>query len=169
MLRFLLLFPVFFLLLHSPGLLAQSYTIECNDEGCKGSYSGPEFVGRDDVAHQFSNHMSNRVGDELKALYDQGKYRKVDLSNIQMTTQNMDHKGNVVYSLHLPFVAVSKACEAATAFDHRGGWGHQITRASVLHTFRKKVDVEVVELNTPEGLQEFWVQWKHESRQSHCK
>ena len=36
--------------------------IECNDDGCFGSYYGKEFIDGSDVAHQFSNTMSAKVG-----------------------------------------------------------------------------------------------------------
>ena len=29
--------------------------IQCTEKGCKGTYRGPEFINRDDIAHQFSN------------------------------------------------------------------------------------------------------------------
>ena len=49
-------------------------TISCNEEGCTGMYVGPEFDnskpnGKKDIAHQFSNKISDRVGNELKKLY----------------------------------------------------------------------------------------------------
>ena len=44
--------------------------IECSENGCEGTYDGPEFINGSDVAHQFSNKMTERVGDKLKELYD---------------------------------------------------------------------------------------------------
>ncbi len=40
--------------------------IRCTDNGCSGSYTGAEFINGDDVAHQFSNTMSNAVGNKLE-------------------------------------------------------------------------------------------------------
>lgn len=146
-----------------------NHEIICSDEGCKGTYKGPEFEDGSDVGHQFSNHMSREVGNNLKELYDSKKYSKVDLSKITMTTTNMDHKGDVIYSLDIPFIKVSDPCDAYTAFDHRGGWGHKIKKAHVLNIFKNKDNLDIIELNTPEGLQEFWVQWRHEAKQSNCR
>jgi len=138
------------------------------DTGCSGTYNGPEFFNGYDVAHQFSNKMSRVVGDKLKELYDQKIYVKVDLKKIEMTTLNMDNKGNVIYYLNIPFISVQKPCDATTSFDHRGGWGHQIKKVSVLKTFGDKKGLEMIELNTDEGLQEFWIQWRNSGKQSHC-
>lgn len=148
---------------------AQNNKINCSDTGCKGVYSGPEFVNGSDVAHQFSNHMSAKVGDKLKALYANGKYVKVDLEKIIMTTKGMDNRGNVVYVLEVPFIQVLDSCDAFTAFDHRGGWGHKITKLSVENTFKNKSNLTIAEINTPEGLQEFWIQWRHRDWQMNCK
>lgn len=60
----------------------RNVTIECNDNGCFGSYYGREFINGSDVAHQFSNTMSAKVGDKLKELHSQDKYVKVDFENI---------------------------------------------------------------------------------------
>jgi len=145
------------------------YEISCTENGCSGTYIGPEFVNGSDVAHQFSNHMARRVGEELKALYKQKKYTKVVLGEIKMTTNGMNYIGDVTYSLEIPFESVSDPCEAFTSFDHRGGWGHKIKESGVRHTFRNKQNVQLIEKNTPEGLQEFWVQFQHKDHQSGCK
>ncbi len=147
---------------------AQNKEITCSDNGCRGVYRGPEFINGSDVAHQFSNHMSAKVGDQLKALYRKKKYVKVDLDNLTMTTKGMDNRGSVVYTLEVPFVQVSDSCKAFTAFDHRGGWGHKITLSSVEHIFKEKNNLAIKEISTPEGLQEFWVQWRHERWQPLC-
>lgn len=147
----------------------KNYTITCTGNGCKGTYNGPEFTNGADVAHQFSNHMSNKVGKQLKALYDKGIYVQVNLANIKMTTKNMDNRGNVIYSLDIPFVKVNTACDAFTAFDHRGGWGHQIKKESVVTHFKNQDNLKMIELTTSEGLQEFWIQWRHKTKQAHCK
>jgi len=167
MIRVTVLIGLFFIL--NGQSKAQNNEITCSDYGCKGVYSGPELISGSDVAHQFSNHMSTKVGDQLKALYREKKYVKVDLKNIIMTTKGMDNRGNVVYALEVPFLHVSDSCEAFTAFDHRGGWGHKITLSSVENTFKNKKNLTITELNSPEGLQEFWVQWRHKNWQPNCK
>ena len=150
------------------------YEITCTETGCSGTYTGPEFdlskpIKERDIAHQFSNHMATRVGDDLKALYKQKIYVKVDLTNIKMTTKDMNGIGNVVYTLKIPFVSVKKPCGAFTAFDHRGGWNHKILGSTVRNVFRNKKNLQLIEKNTPEGLQEFWVQYQHMGYQSGCK
>ena len=148
-------------------------TINCNEIGCSGTYIGPEFDnskpnGKKDIAHQFSNKIAERVGDELKKLYTQNKYSKVDLENISMSTQDMKGTGNVTYKIHIPFVQVNDSCDAFTAFDHRGGWNHVINEGGVRKEFVNKQDVQLIEKKTKEGLQEFWIQFKHEKFQANC-
>jgi hypothetical protein len=143
--------------------------ITCNINGCEGTYSGPEFTNGSDVAHQFSNQMADHVGKHLKKLFSQGKYVKVDLKQIIMNTKGMDHTGDVIYHLIIPFITVSDSCQAATAFDHRGGWGHEITKAQALNPFKNKKGLSFIELKTAEGLQEFWMQWRHEHWQHFCE
>jgi hypothetical protein len=144
-------------------------TIVCTDSVCKGVYEGPEFIGSSDVAHQFSNHMSKSVGDKLKELYKDRKYSKVDLLNIKMTTKDMNQIGNVIYTLEIPFIPVKDSCDAFTSFDHRGGWGHKRDSLDVVREFRNVDNLKIIELSTPEGLQEFWAQWRHKSYQIKCK
>ncbi len=151
----------------------ESKKIICNDSGCSGKYMGAEFVHSEDIAHQFSNQMSMAVGDELKELYQKGKYKKVDFNSIKMSTKGMG-SGNVTYTLDIPFETVNSKCEAYTSFDHVGGWGH----APELE--KRKEALKDVTLNghvldisdlktTPEGLQEYWIQWKNKDVQSECE
>ena len=147
--------------------------IVCTENGCKGTYSGAEFINGSDVAHQFSNEMSARVGDKLKELYADGNYSKVDFSNIIMTTEGMG-SGNVIYKLFIPFKSVKEKCQAYTSFDHVGGWNHTpelSARKAQLHSVLLEgelLDVSKL-ISTPEGLQEYWIQWKNEEIQSDCK
>ncbi|MDC3337327.1 hypothetical protein OAW23_05615 [Flavobacteriales bacterium] len=150
-------------------LAAEHHQITCSEKGCKGTYSGPEFTNQSDVAHQFSNHMAREVGNQLKELYDLGTYSKVNLSEIIMTTDEMNHLDDVTYTLNIPFIRTDDSCAAYTAFDHRGGWGHRLKKEHVLNIFKSKSKLEWIELNTPEGLQEYWLQWKHQSKQAHCQ
>lgn len=148
-------------------------TIICDANGCSGTYSGPEFVAGSDVAHQFSNTMSGEVGDQLKELYRTGNYTKVDFGNIKMSTKGMG-SGKVTYGLTIPFTSVKGKCEAYTSFDHVGGWNH-----SPALSLRKKqlqsalLEGETLKISalktTPEGLQEYWIQWKNKVVQIDCQ
>lgn len=146
----------------------QTNNILCTTEACIGAYSGPEFVNKLDIAHQFSNQMANEVGRTLKTNYKKGTFLKVDLGKIKMTTKHMDNRGNVIYSINIPFVKVSDSCQACTAFDHRGGWGHKVPEKTIISTFKHKKKLEYKECSTPEGLQEFWIQWQHKHWQKNC-
>jgi hypothetical protein len=147
--------------------LPPSY-LECTDSACLGRYSGPEFVNGSDVAHQFSNKMAKSVGDKLKELYIAKQYSAVDLELIKMTTQGMDGKGDVTYSLVIPFVKVADSCQAFTAFDHRGGWGHTPKIATIIDHFSNAKGLEYQFAETPEGLTEYWLQWKLTRYQAGC-
>ncbi|MFK8056589.1 MAG: hypothetical protein AB8F78_10755, partial [Saprospiraceae bacterium] len=149
---------------------SQPHVIHCTDGGCKGTYTGPEFINRSDVAHQFSNKMSQAVGDKLKELYALGKFRKVAHPTIEMTTEGMG-SGEVKYYLSIPFVEVEEACDAYTSFDHVGGWNHAPALAQRKQQLQKalleghKLDISNLKA-TPEGLQEYWIQWKNKVTQA---
>ena len=150
----------------------QNSEIECTEDGCFGSYEGPEFIKRSDIAHQFSNSMSRDVGDKLKALYSAGIYKKVDLSNIEMSTKGMG-TGQVTYTLSIPFVSVDQKCDAYTSFDHVGGWNHppdlQRRKAELKNALMEGHQLDISNLKTtPEGLEEYWIQWKNKHTQSDC-
>jgi hypothetical protein len=110
------------------------------------------------------------VGEQLKALYNQGKYVKVDLANIQMSTKGMnDGDEYVEYEIAIPFVRVKSKYEAMTSFDHCGGWGHppelakrkaQLLNSPSRIVKNNKLWISPL-LSTPEGLQEYWIQWQH--------
>lgn len=153
-------------------IVQKNMTIECSENGCEGTYVGDEFINGSDVAHQFSNTMSDKVGNQLKKLYKKGEYRKVDLSNIIMTTKGMG-SGNVTYSLKIPFVSVNKKCNAYTSFDHVGGWNHspalERRKSELSGVLMKGQSFDISDLKiTPEGLQEYWIQWKNKTTQSSC-
>lgn len=157
----------------------QPKNIEISDSLCKGIYKGAEFDSKQgDIAHQYSNVMSKIVGDQLKKLYSEGKYSKVDFQHILMTTKGMNDGDNyVVYELVIPFVRVKDKCDARTAFDHCGGWGHapdiEKRKAGFVERGPKVMagnELDISDLKTTkEGLQEFWLQWKHIDYQSECK
>lgn len=160
-----------------------TYSIQkpiCTDEGCVGKYTGPEFVDEEtalelnltgtDIAHNYSNLMTKHVGEQLKALYNQGKFVKVDFTNIRMTTKGMnDGDEYVEYEVSIPFVRVNSKQEAMTSFDHSGGWGHapelakrkaQLLNSPSRIVKNNKLWISPL-MSTPEGLQEYWIQWQH--------
>ncbi|GAA3643490.1 hypothetical protein [Flavivirga jejuensis] len=146
--------------------------ITCTKNGCEGFYKGPEFIDGSDIAHQFSNKMSSAVGDKLKELYKKGEYSKVDFSNITMTTKGMG-SGTVIYKLSIPFISVKETCDAYTSFDHVGGWNHKPAlsrrKAELSKVLMEGESLDISDLKTtPEGLQEYWIQWKNKMTQSNC-
>lgn len=151
----------------------QKNVITCNQNGCRGAYKGPEFIKSSDIAHQFSNKMSRKVGDKLKELYKANDFKKVDFSKISMSTIGMG-SGEVIYKLSIPFISVKNKCEAYTSFDHVGGWNHspellrrkQALSAALMEGH--KLDISDLK-TTPEGLQEYWIQWKNKDVQADCK
>ncbi|MEW7278233.1 hypothetical protein ABW636_06530 [Aquimarina sp. 2201CG1-2-11] len=148
-------------------------SIDCSNDGCHGQYKGAEFVNGSDIAHQFSNKMSSAVGDKLKELFNKGKYSKVDFDNIIMTTRGMG-SGNVIYYLKIPFIRVNTKCDAYTSFDHVGGWNHppalEARKRQLKRTLMSNHKLYISDLKTtPEGLQEYWIQWKNKITQSMCK
>lgn len=151
----------------------KEHNIICTDNSCSGSYTGPEFINRSDIAHQFSNTMSGVVGDHLKELYRKGVYSKVDFSKIKMTTKGMG-SGQVTYFLSIPFIQVENKCDAYTSFDHVGGWNHapalQQRKNRLSRLLRENEQLDISDLKkTPEGLQENWIQWKHKEVQKECE
>jgi hypothetical protein len=154
-------------------LTNNSNSIECTDNNCQGQYEGAEFINGSDIAHQFSNKMSAAVGEKLKELFKRGEYSIVDFDNIIMTTKGMG-SGNVIYYLKIPFKCVSTKCEAYTSFDHVGGWNHQpaleARKKQLKSALLDKQELNISELKTtPEGLQEYWIQWKNKVTQSMCE
>ncbi|MDX2359371.1 MAG: hypothetical protein QNK23_01100 [Crocinitomicaceae bacterium] len=151
---------------------SEVYTIECTNNACNGTYVGAEFIGGSDIAHQLSNAISEVVGDKLKELYKNGRFSKVDFSAISMTTEGMG-TGQVTYQLTIPFSTVEEKCSAYTSFDHVGGWNHEPALSSRISQLKKALipegTLDVSELmTTPEGLQEYWIQWKNNVVQSKC-
>ncbi|WP_422107875.1 hypothetical protein [Winogradskyella sp.] len=151
----------------------QNNNITCTDNNCQGTYQGPEFVNGSDIAHQFSNTMSAKVGDQLKVLYKTEKYSQVDFTQIEMTTKGMG-SGTVTYYLKIPFRKVSEKCEAYTAFDHVGGWNHPPAlserKKQLQGALMKGHQLNISDLKTTkEGLQEYWIQWKHKATQGECE
>ena len=151
---------------------SQTNPIQCTDDHCQGQYIGPEFIKGDDTAHQFSNTMSAFVGDKLKELFATGSFSQVDFKNIKMTTTGMG-SGQVNYNLFIPFKRVLKKCDAYTSFDHVGGWNHtpalsqRKKQLSSLLLENQKLNISDLK-TTPEGLEEYWIQWRHKEIQKDC-
>ncbi|MFM7637833.1 MAG: hypothetical protein ACKO5W_08190 [Crocinitomicaceae bacterium] len=144
------------------------------------SYKGPEFAvvngQMNDTAHRLSNYAARITGDQLKKLFKEGKYSKVDLSRILMKTKGMDNKDSVHYTLKIPLIRVKSACAAFTSFDHSGGWNHSPDLKKRLEDL-KKLGRTTVHCNslrvsklyiTNENLQEYWIQWKNRQLQGNC-
>ncbi|WP_353777629.1 hypothetical protein [Winogradskyella sp. 3972H.M.0a.05] len=151
----------------------QNTEINCTDKLCFGTYEGPEFIGKSDVAHQFSNKMSATVGDQLKKLYAKELYSKVDFQNIEMSTEGMG-SGEVVYYLEIPFISVDEKCDAYTSFDHVGGWNHtpslERRKKELSAVLMEGHQLDISDLKTTsEGLQEYWIQWKNKNTQADCE
>ena len=153
----------------------------CSDKKCTGKYTGVEFnnqIEKNDVAHQYSNIMSKAVGDQLKKLYQEGKYSRVDFDQIIIKTTGMGEGNNqVVYEIEIPFIRVKNKCEATTGFDHSGGWSHlpdlegrkeDLLNGKTNIVLNKALDISPLK-TTPEGLQEYWIQWKHNDYQKKCE
>ncbi len=152
----------------------------CDGSGCSGTYTGVEFNSSGDIAHQYSNTITKSVGLKLKELYKSGTYVKVNFQGIKMTTKGMG-SGNVVFTVEIPFVSVSNKCDAMTGFAHVGGWGHapalSARKQEILSyipdgknenvVLGNKLDISQL-TTTKEGLQEYWIQWKHKDYQSEC-
>ena len=163
------------------GLLTeQAETPVCDENGCIGKYVGSEFDTNGDIAHKYSNTITKYVSDKLKELYKSGIYVKVDFGGIKIKTKGMG-SGSVVYTVNIPFIGVSNKCEATTGFAHVGGWGHtpelNSRKSEILNyipqgktdnvVFDNKLYVSQL-TKTPEGLEEYWIQWKHKDYQSEC-
>ncbi len=76
--------------------------------------------------------------------------------------------------LSIPFIAVKEKCDAYTSFDHVGGWNHKPSLSKRKAELKKALIngqyLDISDLKTtPEGLQEYWIQWKNKIVQSDCK
>ncbi len=170
---FLLCFIVYYYFKEIQQKDVKKSEIICSDGNCEGIYIGPEFINNSDIAHQFSNKISEKVGEKLKSLYNSGKYSKVNLSKIIMTTEGMG-SGEVVYKINIPFIRVSEKCQAFTSFDHVGGWDHKPElsnrKIQLKRGLIKNDSLNISKLmKTKEGLQEYWIQWKNKKIQSDCQ
>jgi|2_EtaG_2_1085320.scaffolds.fasta_scaffold09564_4 hypothetical protein len=161
-------------------------SITINDSGVKGTYIGPS-KNPGDKTHAFANTISTKVGEKLKDLYDKQIWTKVDLDGIKLETvidKSLGTKittngGDVKFTIDIPFIQVNDECEAYTSFGHRGGWGHNTSKhgtkydaivkeLATLPAPGTKLDISRKK-TTPEGLVEYFAQWKNPAYQSKCK
>ena len=146
--------------------------IEVRADGIDGGYEGPEVISAadaarlgvrdDDYAHQFSNRVVRVVGDELKARAAAGKPSRVKLEEIHMTTEGLNGRGDVIYTLWIP-LETADTPRARLHFEHRGGWGHasefvDAWTATLRTKFGTRAECTPA-LHTLEGLEETWCQW----------
>lgn len=150
-----------------------------NDTACFGTYRGIEFIDEQfvneydlngtDIAHQYSNKICRYVGNYLKKRFRDSCYLRVDLNHIRMETKGMKDDDNYVeYSVYIPFEYCTRN-RATTAFDHCGGWGHKpdlkgrvnkLLNSNNKIVWKRHLDISKL-YKTPEGLQEYWIQWVH--------
>ncbi len=159
-----------------------SPTINISSNGVSGTYIGPS-ENPNDNTHRFINTISTIVGDELKKLYNKGLWTKVNLNGIKLETiidkrlgdRINNNTGQVEFKVDIPFIRVNNACAAYTSFDHRGGWGHG--EGSKLDDLKEELgkaptpgtSLDISDIKkTPEGLVEYFAQWKNPNYQSHC-
>ena len=81
--------------------------------------------------------------------------------------------GNVIYKLSIPFIRVKEKCDSYTSFDHVGGWNHSpaltARKTQLKNVLMKGEKLAISNLKTtPEGLQEYWIQWKNKVTQASC-
>jgi hypothetical protein len=153
-------------------------TPNCSNVGCSGKYTGPEFQNGSDVAHKYSNTITNAVAAKLKELYKSGTYVKVNFAGIKLTTKGMG-TGNVEYTVNIPFISVPDKCSAMTGFAHVGGWNHDPAldaRKSEILNYKPSGSSVVVGgklyvsklKKTKQNLKEYFIQWKHSTLQQEC-
>lgn len=159
-----------------------SPSINISSNGVSGTYIGPS-QNPNDNTHRFINTITTIVGDELKKLYNKGQWTIVDLDGIKLETiidktlgNRIDNNtGQVEFKVDIPFIQVNNACDAYTSFDRRGGWGHgegyklDHLKDEVGHLPTKGTSLDISDMKkTPEGLVEYFAQWKNPNYQSHC-
>ncbi len=159
-----------------------SPSINISSNGVSGTYIGPS-QNPNDTTHRFINTIATIVGDELKKLYNKGQWTIVDLDGIKLETiidktlgnTIKNNTGQVEFKVDIPFIQVNNACDAYTSFDRRGGWGHgegyklDDLKDEVGHLPTKGTSLDISDMKkTPEGLVEYFAQWKNPNYQSHC-
>ena len=151
-------------------------TISLTNKGFSGKYVGAEFDSKGDVAHQFSNKVTDIIGKQLKESYEKGEYLKVDFKNTKITTSGLDKRGNVAFVIEMPFVKVAK-CEAYTGIEHCGTWVNQNNEKLDARLNEKLQNLKTLSLgeadkayfHTEQGYKEYWIQFKHKNHQTNCK
>lgn len=91
--------------------------------------SGFNLVGQSatggDAIHQLSNIAANVVGKDLKQLYSNSKFYKVDMSGIKMD-YGKDTNNKTYYYITIPLVAVKDNKSAYVNIEHRGSWSTSV-------------------------------------------
>ena len=160
----------------SKGIIKPVLTISLTNKGFSGKYFGAEFDSKGDVAHQFSNKVTDIIGKHLKKCYEKGEYLKVDFKNTKITTTGLDLKGKVEFVIEMPFLKVGK-CEAFTGIEHVGTWVNQNNEKLDARLNEKLQNLKTLSVgeadkayfHTEQGYKEYWIQFKHKNYQSICK
>ena len=160
----------------SKGIIKPVLTISLTNKGFSGKYVGAEFDSKGDVAHQFSNKVTDIIGKQLKESYEKGEYLQVDFKNTKITTTGLDLKGKVEFVIEMPFLKVDK-CEAFTGIEHCGTWVNQNKEKLDARLNEKLQNLKTLSVgeadkayfHTEQGYKEYWIQFKHKNHQSICK
>lgn len=118
-----------------------------------GTYIGLENTKTNDMYYEFAEQICFSVDLKLKELYDVGIYSKVDLEQIWMSSEGYGTT-TVKYQIVIPLIQVSKD-DAMLSFTH--------SQSSSLKRKEKELRKEIIYMSlkeTPEGLSEYWIQWK---------
>ena len=153
----------------------QYFHFKIDSKGFNGSFKGPEFDERGDVAHQFSNAIANEVGQFLKTSFLKKTYLKIDLAAIKISTKGLDQEDSVEYTVKMPFKRVER-CAAFTGVEHCGSWNYE-PKLFLNKRYKNQIDLlkkisignmEFEFYETPEGFQEYWIQFHHKDYQANC-
>lgn len=150
------------------------YKVKITQKDFYASYTGPDFLNGEDIAHQLSNFVADTLGKYLKAEFKKGNFKKIDLEKTKIET-NKNHPDSVYYTIYMPLSSVTK-CEAFTCIDHRGSWVRNIKKTdNDLHEFITSISKstnhkeEIKLFQTSSGYYEYWVQFRHPILQENCK
>jgi len=87
--------------------------------------SGFNLVGQsatgNDAIHQLSNVAANVVGSDLKQLFSNSKFYKVDMAGLKME-YGVDKNNKTYYYITIPLIAVKDDKSAYVNFEHKGSW-----------------------------------------------
>lgn len=150
------------------------YKVKITKKDFFATYTGPDFLNGEDIAHQLSNFVADTLGKYLKAAFKKGNFKKIDFEKTKIET-NKNHPDSVYYTIYMPFSSVTK-CEAFTCIDHRGSWVRNTKKTdNDLHEFVTSISKstnhkeEIKLFQTTTGYYEYWVQFRHPILQESCK